>query len=194
MIARHFGLAAMVKSRERRVPLWGLMLATVWLDTVFVPLLLTGIETLEPVAGTHGGYGANVIHADYTHSLVGALFLSAVFGLAAVTRWGRRSAIVLGAVVFSHWLLDLPVLRSDMPIFPGNMGSLSMLGFGLWRFPPVVIAIEFALVAAGSWLYWLAARSVTSPDSGRRRAVTCSLAILVGGAAVLALDVTGILG
>lgn len=73
MIAGHFGFAAMIKSREQQVPLWGLMLATVWLDIVFVPLLLAGMETLEPVPGTRGGYGANVIHADYTHSLVGAL-------------------------------------------------------------------------------------------------------------------------
>jgi hypothetical protein len=35
MIAGHFGLAAGVKGRERQVPLWALMLATVWLDIVF---------------------------------------------------------------------------------------------------------------------------------------------------------------
>ena len=38
MIAGHFGFAALVKSRERQAPLWALMLATVWLDIVFVPL------------------------------------------------------------------------------------------------------------------------------------------------------------
>jgi hypothetical protein len=38
MIAGHFGLAAGVKGRERQVPLWALMLATVWLDLVFAPL------------------------------------------------------------------------------------------------------------------------------------------------------------
>jgi hypothetical protein len=37
MIAGHFGLAAGVKARERQVPLWALMLATVWLDIVFEP-------------------------------------------------------------------------------------------------------------------------------------------------------------
>ena len=74
MIAGHFGFAALVKSRERQAPLWALMLSTVWLDIVFVPLFLAGIETIELVPGTHGGYGAGIIHADYTHSLVGALF------------------------------------------------------------------------------------------------------------------------
>ena len=127
MIAGHFGFAAIVKSREPRVPLWSLMLATVWLDIVFVPLFLAGIETLKPVPGLHGGYGENIIHADYTHSLIGALVLSVVFGLMFGVRWGRRSAIVLGLVSFSHWLLDLIVHRHDMPILPGNAGNLPRL-------------------------------------------------------------------
>ena len=46
MIAGHFGFAAAVKSREPETPLWALMLATVWLDVVFVPLYLSGIETV----------------------------------------------------------------------------------------------------------------------------------------------------
>ena len=78
MIAGHFGLAAGVKARERQVPLWALMLATVWLDVVFVPLLAAGVESVENVPGTSGGYGNSIIHADWTHSLVGALVLAAV--------------------------------------------------------------------------------------------------------------------
>ena len=58
MIAGHFGFAAIAKSREPRVPLWCLMLATVWLDIVFVPMFLMKLETLtEPVPGLQGGYG-----------------------------------------------------------------------------------------------------------------------------------------
>ncbi|GAB3889584.1 hypothetical protein GCM10029964_059520 [Kibdelosporangium lantanae] len=49
MIAGHFGLAAAVKARSPRIPLWTLMLATAWLDVVFVPLLASKVETIEPV-------------------------------------------------------------------------------------------------------------------------------------------------
>ena len=56
MIAGHFGLAAGVKARERQVPLWALMLATVWLDIVFAPLLAAGVERIENVPGSSGGY------------------------------------------------------------------------------------------------------------------------------------------
>jgi len=133
MIAGHFGFAAIVKSREPRVPLWSLMLATVWLDIVFIPLFLAGIEKLEPAPGLRGGYGQNIIYADYTHSLIGALVLSAAFGLMFGWRWGKRCVFVLGFVSFSHWLLDLVVHRHDMPVLPGNWGNLPRLGFGLWQ-------------------------------------------------------------
>jgi hypothetical protein len=75
VLAGHFGLAAAVKSQERQVPLWALMLATGWLDVIF-PLYLSGIETIEIAPGTAVGYGSAIIHADYTHSLIGALALA----------------------------------------------------------------------------------------------------------------------
>jgi membrane-bound metal-dependent hydrolase YbcI (DUF457 family) len=190
MIAGHFGFAAMVKSREQRTPLWALMLATVWLDIVFVPLFMMHIETIEPVPGTHGGYGMGIIHADYTHSILGALLLSAILGAAFLWRWNRRSCVVVGLVAFSHWVLDLFVHRADMPILPGNAGHLPMLGFGLWQYPWVVAAMECALVVAGAWLYWRAARSVTlAAGKGKGRADLVSILILIFGVAILAMDV-----
>jgi membrane-bound metal-dependent hydrolase YbcI (DUF457 family) len=192
MIAGHFGLAAAVKSRATDVPLWALMLATVWLDIVFVPLFLTGIETLEPVPGTQGGYGNLIIHADYTHSLTGALVLSALFGLIFLKRWGRRCALVLSAVSFSHWLLDLIVHRGDLAILPGNASHWPRLGFGLWQVRPAAIAAELVLVAGGAWLYRRAAIARTTLiGSGRRRAEIAALMILICGIAVLLFDVAG---
>ena len=191
MIAGHFGFAAIVKSRQPQVPLWSLMLATVWLDIVFVPLFLMGIETLKPVAGLRGGYGESLIYADYTHSLVGALVLSALFGLMFSWRWGRRCAIVLAFVSFSHWLLDLVVHRRDMPILPGNWANLPRLGFGLWQVKTGSVLVELLLVILGALSYWLAARTaVAAGGKGRTRAIISAVLILLGGVAVLALDAT----
>lgn len=192
MIAGHFGFAAIVKSREPRVPLWSLMLATVWLDIVFIPLFLAGIEKLEPVPGLRGGYGQNIIYADYTHSLIGALVLSAAFGLMFGWRWGKRCAFVLGFVSFSHWLLDLVVHRHDMPVLPGNWGNLPRLGFGLWQVKTGSILAELLLVILGTWCYWRAARAASlAAHKGHSRAIVTALLILLGGVAVLVLDVTG---
>lgn len=189
MIAGHFGLAAAVKSRARATPLWMLMLATVWIDLVFVPLFLAGIETIQATAGRAGAYGGGLIHADYTHSLVGALALSLVLAAPAVWAWGWTSGSVIGAVSFSHWLLDLLVHRPDLPILPGDAGALPKLGLGLWRYPMASIGVELVLVVAGALLYWRAARATAkSAGRGQALAAACSLLILVCGGAVLLLD------
>lgn len=190
MIAGHFGLAAGVKGREPMVPLWSLMLATSWLDVVFIPLFLSGVETIEPASDATGPYGASVIHANYTHSLVGAVLLSAVFGAVFAALWGRRAGVVLGLVAFSHWILDLVVHRSDMPLLPGGGGMT--FGFGLWRYPATSAAIELVIVLVGAWLYWQAARTVAGADKRGRADLAAGL-ILVFGVGSLAADLTGFL-
>ena len=193
LIAGHFGFAAAVKAKEPRVPLWALMLGSQWLDVVFVPLLVAGVERIEPVAGTKpGAYGGSVIHADYTHSLVGAVVLSVVFGALFLPRYGKRSAVVLGLVALSHWFLDLPFHRADMPILPGGAGSLPALGFGLWQYPAVSAGIELALVIGGAFAYWQAARKVAGEDAksiGRAR--ICGVAIFAAGLLTLGLNLMG---
>jgi hypothetical protein len=190
MIAGHFGFAAAVKSKARGVPLWGLMLGAVWLDVVFVPLLLAGVERLEPLAGTHGGYGQAVIYADYTHSLLGAVALSVLFGGFFALLWGRGPGAVMAGMSFSHWVLDLPMHRADMPLLPGNAGDLPRLGFGLWRWPVASAGLELALVALGSGLYWRAAREVAG-ESGARRASWLGSAAFAFGVLVLGLNLAG---
>jgi hypothetical protein len=191
VIAGHFGVAAGVKRVEPRAPLWALMLATAWLDVLFVPLYLAGVETIAPAPVTSGGYGNVIIHADYTHSLVGAALIALVFGLVAAVPWGTRVGAVLGAVVFSHWVLDLIVHRGDLPILPGDAGGLPRLGFGLWQFRETSIALELALVVVGAWLYWrAAAETVPAIDATvENRARLLAALILVAGVATLAVDV-----
>jgi membrane-bound metal-dependent hydrolase YbcI (DUF457 family) len=190
VITGHFGVAAGSKSLDHRAPLWSLMVATMWLDVVFVPLVLLGVETIDTPPGD--GYGTSIIHADYTHSLVGALVLSAAFGAVAWWRWDRRLGLLLGGVAFSHWVLDLIVHRGDMPILPGNAGDLPLLGFGLWRVPVVAIPLEGALLVIGVFFYWRAARSLPSRLTGRVTPSLAAGAMLVSGAIVLVLDALGV--
>jgi hypothetical protein len=95
----------------------------------------------------------------------------------------------LAAAVKSRSLVH----RADIPILPGDRGNLPRLGLGLWRFPAVAMSVELALVIAGAWLYWRAARQtvalVRSPR--RARADLAGLLVLVFGVAVLAIDVLG---
>ena len=188
MIAGHFGFAAIVKSRETSAPLWALMLATVWLDILFVPLLAAHLETVQPL---HAGYGGLLIHAEYTHSIVGMAALSAALGAMFLPRLGRRVALVLALVSASHWVLDLVVHRPDMPVLPGNLGNLPRLGFGLWNYPPAAAWVELVLVAAGAILYWRAARQVSARAGSNRKSASLSAAMIaVFGLLVLFLDYT----
>ncbi|MFI7125064.1 permease [Nonomuraea sp. NPDC050153] len=177
MLVGHFGLAAAVKAAQPRVPLWSLMLATQFLDVIFVVLYLAGgIESFKAV--TPGTYGEALIDAQYTHSLLGALLLSALYGGLGAWRWGRKAGWVLGATVFSHWLLDLLVHRPDLPLLPGNAGDLPLLGLGLWQVPWATAVVEGVLIVVGAVLYF---RSV------RERASTTWRAIASGGAMALLL-------
>jgi membrane-bound metal-dependent hydrolase YbcI (DUF457 family) len=194
MIAGHFGLAAGVKARAPAVPLWALMLATQWLDVVFVPLFVAKIETIDVIGGGKPGYGNGIIHADYTHSLVGALVLSLVFALPAGLRWGRRAAVILGAVVFSHWILDLIVHRHDMPLWPGAAADAPHVGFGLWRWPVATAVAELVLVLWGGFSYLRAAVGVarTHDPSKLRRARAAGATVIAAGLVTLALGVAGL--
>ena len=188
MIAGHFGFAAMVKSRERSAPLWALMLATVWLDVVFTPLFLAHRETVQPI---HAGYGGSIIHADYTHSIVGMLALSAALGAMFLPRLGRRVALVIALVSASHWVLDLVVHRPDMPVLPGNVGNLPYFGFGLWNHPRAAACVELALVVAGAIMYWRAAMEVSAKAGRNGRLASISAAMIAAfGLLVLFLDYT----
>lgn len=192
MIAGHFGLAAVVKAKSPRAPLWALMLATVWMDVVFVPLLLAKVETMEVLGGGAPGYGNAIIHADWTHSLVGALVISFLFGAVASMFWDRVVALVLGCVVFSHWLLDLPMHHHDMPLLPANAGHLPLLGMGLWSFPVASALVELALVVLGTFLYRRAALGVAGHAADLRRRANVSAAVLLAsGVVTLALNVAG---
>ncbi len=115
-----------------------------------------------------------------------------MFGLVAAVPWGRRVGAVLGAVVFSRWLLDLPMHRGDMPILPGHGTELPRLGFGLWRIPAASALLELAFVLVGARLYWRAARDVTTDvGRGERDARIAAGALLVAGLVTLGLGVMG---
>jgi hypothetical protein len=158
MLAGHFGLAAVVKARRPELPLWSLMLSTQLMDVIFIALYLVGIEGFKPVPGTNGGYGNVIIDADYTHSLVGALILSIIAMVIAWIPWGRVNGLIIGGMVFSHWILDLLVHRGDMPILPGSMNDgLPRLGLGLWQIPWLSALVELAIVLTGAFLYYHAA-------------------------------------
>lgn len=164
MFAGHFGVAAAVKSKNPDLPLWSLLVSTQLLDIAFIAFNLAGMESIEPIG--EGGYAKMMIYAFYSHSFVGAMLLSILAGFFAGGFWGKSSGVIIGAVAFSHWVLDLIVHRPDLPILPGNVGGLPLLGLGLWDSIFVSILIELLLITAGSIFYF---RHVLQSSDPRRK-------------------------
>ncbi|RKS04449.1 hypothetical protein DFP74_0006 [Nocardiopsis sp. Huas11] len=191
MLAGHFGIAGMVKAWRPALPMGALLVATQLPDVLFLPLVLAGAEGMEAAEPGLSGYGSMWIHAPFTHALVSNVVLAVLVGvlvhLFLRDRWGRDAGAVLGAVVFSHWVLDLVVHRPDIAILPGGAGGLPSIGLGLWEIPLVAAALEGALVVVGAALYtWRALRDTPS----RRRAWGYSAGITLLLVGSLVFDLT----
>jgi hypothetical protein len=109
----------------------------------------------------------NLFFMPYTHGLIGALVWSVLTALIArvlIGKTGAIPAIVLGACVFSHWVLDVPMHTADMPL-AGN--DSTKIGLGLWRHRELSLAAELIAFWVGA-AFWLRA----SGGLGRRRWTT----------------------
>ena len=154
MIVGHFALGAATKRFAPAMPIWILLMAPQFMDVVFVPLVLVGLESFE-----YGPYGHLNLNILYSHSLVGALAIAAVAYWIGNRFWkSSRGGIILASLSFSHWILDVMVHRPDLPILPGNLGSFPMLGFGLWDFEFGALATEVAMAVIAVILYFHWAR------------------------------------
>src|SRR5437667_7197543 len=91
----------------------------------------------------------------YSHSLIAAIAWSCIAGLAYRIFCGRHSfyrkyaALIVGAAVLSHWILDLIAHPRDLPIYDNT----AKVGFGLWNYRDPEFALEIALLAVGIGLY-----------------------------------------
>lgn len=149
MVLGHFGVAAAAKPAAPAVPVWAMMLASQAMDILFIPMVVLGLESI-----TMGAYGQGVIRAYYTHSIVGALVIAWLCYLIGKWVWKTpRAAWTLGLLSASHWLLDLVVHRQDMPVLPGNLGNLPLLGLGLWNYPLAAFGTEIVLALIGLAIY-----------------------------------------
>ena len=150
MFLGHFAMGIATKSVAPKMPAWALFLAPQAMDLLFLPLVAVGLESFEP-----GPYGQDHIEAFYTHSLVGALLISAAMFWIGKKVWQTDfNAWLLAGLSFSHWPVDLLVHHRDMPFLPGNLGGLPLLGFGLWDYAYVIFGLEVILALVGIGIYF----------------------------------------
>jgi hypothetical protein len=144
----HYSVSFAAKRYDPSLPLWLLFLAVQFLDVLWAPLILLGIEHVRIVPGITRSNPLDLYYMPFTHSLVAAVLWSvAIAGMfkVLVPRARPISAVVLGSAVFSHWLLDLLVHRPDLPLYDDT----AKVGLGLWNFPALAFVLEGALLFGG---------------------------------------------
>ncbi len=151
MFIGHFAVGLAVKPQARPVSLGTLFLAAQFLDLLWPTMLLLGLERVVISPGITAFTPLDFTSYPITHSLLAALIWGAVFGgVYAVVRKDVRSAIALGLLVVSHWVLDLIAHRPDLPLYPGDAPRV---GLGLWNSIGWTLAVESLLFALGVWIY-----------------------------------------
>jgi hypothetical protein len=159
----HFALAFGAKRAAPRTSLGTLFLAAQWCDLLWPPLLLAGVERVSIVPGITVMNPLRFDAYPISHSLLTvALWALALGAVHFALRRDRRTAVLLGALVLSHWVLDLLVHRPDLPLAPWGA---TRLGLGLWNHRAAEMTVEIAMFLAGAALYLRATR----PADGRGR-------------------------
>jgi len=151
MFVGHYGPAFIAKRADRTIPLWVLFIAVQFLDVLWAPFVLLGIEKVRIVPGFTKASALDLYYMPYTHGLLTAIGWSIVFGGAyqLIARPSTtRASIIVGLAVFSHWVLDLLVHLHDLPLYDNS----AKVGFGLWNVPAVELPLEALILLGGIWL------------------------------------------
>ncbi len=166
----HVAVGLAVKPLVPEINVGWLILATWMLDILWVVFWAVGLET----SPAYHGPGAHPPWWD--HSLLMAVVWSVLFGLLA--SWlGRRSphrtriGVVIGLLVFSHWVLDwithpMTALAPTDKGIPLAFGNSPLVGLGLYRSLTAVWVTEIGGTLAGLAIYlvWRMRRKPPQPS------------------------------
>lgn len=155
----HIGLGFAVKPINPRIPVWMSIIACEAIDILCVIFQRIGIESMGNVPWSHG----------LSASLLWSIFIGAVF---YIIYRDRRIGILMGGLVFSHWVIDL--ITHPMGAVLGEAYSKSDLhllgpqsptvGLGLYNHSMVLAyVIEFGSLAIGLLIYGFYRKRASNP-------------------------------
>lgn len=151
MFIGHFAVALAARRSAPHAGLGWLFAACQLPDLLWPIFLLTGLERARIAPGDTAFTPLAFDRYPWSHSLlmvgIAGVALGALYHL---RRGDRAGAATIALLVVSHWLLDWVTHRPDLPLAPGTAGRY---GLGLWNSVPATLVVEFALFAAGAWLY-----------------------------------------
>ncbi len=155
MFAGHVGAALAIGRAERRINVGAFVFAALLLDALLWLFVLLGWESVAIPANFAVTHQPEFVF-PYSYGLLAGIAWSALAGAAIIIWTPRlrekklRAAALVGAAVFSHWLLDALVHAPEMPL----AGASSMkVGLGLWQYMPLALAAEAFILVAGLYLF-----------------------------------------
>jgi membrane-bound metal-dependent hydrolase YbcI (DUF457 family) len=152
----HFALALAAKKPAPKIRLGTTVMAAQWLDLLWPICLLLGIEQVRPAPGITRFTPLDFVSYPWTHSLAMALAWSILFAVIFFAiRRDARGALLVGALVTSHWVLDYFTHRPDLPLYPGG----PKVGLGLWNSIAGTVTIEVLMFVAGAAIYLTTTRA-----------------------------------
>ena len=149
----HLGVGLAAKRIAPRTPLIILLVASEFIDLLCFGFIFAGLECSSEQL--------SLSYIPWSHSL----FMSVVWAIAIgaivfLFSRDRRMSMVIGLVIFSHWVLDFIAHDPDLPLFFGNS---PLVGLGLeWTHTANGLVVHYAqglileigLLIGGFIIYW----------------------------------------
>ncbi len=152
MFVGHYAVSLALKKTKKTASLGMLFIAVQFVDILFFPFVLLGIERVNIVENFTQSTHFELEYMPYTHSFVAsfvwAILTYIVFRLLPPRK--NSIAFVMALAVLSHWFLDLIVHTPDLPLWSDTSPKV---GFGLWRNAIATYVVEAVLLLSGLWLY-----------------------------------------
>lgn len=164
MFVGHYAVSLALKRVDNNASLGMLFLAVQFVDILFFPFVLMGIEHFNIVENYTQSTHFELYFMPYTHSLFASflwaagIYIAFRFMPSKKTANKNRIAIVMATAVLSHWFFDLVVHTPDLPLF-GD--SSTKLGFGLWNNAIATYLLEAILLLLGLGLYLKSTKTTT---------------------------------
>jgi hypothetical protein len=151
MFIGHFAMGMAGKKIEPAVSLGTLFLAAQFLDLLWPTLLLLDAEHVSIEPGVSKVTPLAFTDYPISHSLLAVLGWSIVFGVIyfLITK-NRKGSILVGALVLSHWILDVIVHIPGLPLYPGDSPKV---GLGLWNSMTWTVLVEGIIFISGIVIY-----------------------------------------
>ena len=162
MFIGHYAAAFALKGKVKDSSLGMLFIATQFVDILFFPFVVLGIEKMRFVENFTAVNDFDMYFYPFTHGLLStaiwAVTFYAVYYFFINKNQPNRKAIAwaMALGVLSHWFADLVVHTPDLPLVTGE----PKLGFGLWNNKLITFLTEAVLLIISVIFYLSRTKSV----------------------------------